>query len=485
LLPAQLRAARFEDASERVTQPFDPPGRAALALYVFASERGITSARRMLLQVGLSATPRFSGRRPPLNVSIVVDAREPLGEAANGEVRALLAAFADARDPSDHLTLTAAGPGGGLWVAADTFRHGPLSVALQRLQSARSGASVSLPDALQSALQNLRGAEDPDAPLGSSVAIVIATTALGAPLAQLEAIAQASAIAGVPVSVFGASPDANAQELSRLALAGQGSLRMLGAAQDAAQAVDRELSAVARVIARAVRLRIRLAAGVRLVSVVGSHPLDEVHAERVREAENSIDQRLRQNLGVQQDRGEDEAGVQIVIPSFYAGDSHALLLDVVAEGPGLIADVSVRYKDLVQLANGSASESLWLPNLELARGALQRNVLKNLVAHEIASRLRSAGDALARNADSAPARRELDQALALLDSLHSAVPELRGDRELESDRSLTADYLTLLAHVEPADARSFAVDSLHLAALLKMLPRPEWDAARLGGTAVR
>ena len=52
-------------------------------------------------------------------------------------------------------------------------------------------------------------------------------------------------------------------------------------AREAAGLVDRELSAVGRVIARAVRLRIRLAAGVRLIDVVGSRRLDEVLAERV------------------------------------------------------------------------------------------------------------------------------------------------------------------------------------------------------------
>jgi hypothetical protein len=427
----------------------------------------------MLLQVGLQATPRYSGQRPAMNVGIVLDAREPLDAATHLNVRALLAAFADARDPSDRLERFVAGPGGGKLVAADAFRHGPLSVALQRVQTERSGASLSLPDALGAALQSVRGADDPDAPLGSSVAILIAPRALGSELPQLEALAHESAATGVPVSAFGAGPDADPGPLSRLALAGQGNRRSIETAEDAAQAVDRELSAVARVVARAVRLRIRLASGVRLVGVLGSHPLDEVHAERVREAENSVDQRLRRNLGIEQDRGEDEEGVQIVIPSFYAGDSHVVLLDVVAEGPGPIADVSVRYKDLSQLGNGSARESLWLPNLELARGALQRNVLKNLVAYELAGRLRSAGDALASGADSATAQRELDQALALLDSLGAAVPELRGDRELEQDRALTAEYLALVAHIEQVPQRQFAADSLHFASLLKLQPRPE------------
>ena len=475
LLPKSLVSAHFDEASQRVLQPFDPPEQAALALYVAASESGITSARRMLLQVGLQATPRYSGRRPAMNVGIVVDAREPLDAAALEHVRTLLSAFAAARDPNDKLSLFAAGPAGGALVTGEAFRHGPLSVALQRVQTERSGISVSLPDALQAALQQVRGGGDPVSPLGSSVAIVVAPRSLGAELARLEAIAHESAVAGVPVSAFGVGTGADADQLSRLALAGQGNRRMLSAPDDAAQAAERELSAVARVVARAVRLRIRLATGVRLLSVLGSQPLDPPEAASVRQAESSIDQRVRKDLGIAQDRGEDEEGVQIVIPSFYAGDSHVVLLDVVAEGPGAVADITVRYKDLVQLGNASMRESLWLSNVELARGALQRNVLKNLVAFELAQRLRSAGDALAQ-ANTGLARQELDRTLALLDTLVAAVPEWSGDREVEADRALTAEYLSLLAHADQPARREFAADSLRFASLLKLQPRPEADA---------
>jgi hypothetical protein len=168
--------------------------------------------------------------------------------------------------------------------------------------------------------------------------------------------------------------------------------------------------------------------------------------------------------------------VQIVIPSFYAGDSHTVLLDVVAEGPGPIADVTVRYKDLVQLGNGVARESLWLPNVELARGALQRNVLKNLIAFEVARYLGSAGDLLAGGQDGGHARAVVAEALALLETIGGAVPELGGDRELDADRALLAEYHALLAQIDRAPQREFAADSLHFASLLKLQPRPEWDA---------
>src|SRR6185437_14784178 len=113
------------------------------------------------------------------------------------------------------------------------------------------------------------------------------------------------AVAGIPVSVVAVGAGAPLPELDRLALAGQGSRRALAARADAPRLVDEELSADSNVVARAVRLRIRLAAGVRLVGIVGSRRLDEAQAQRVREAERSIDLRLSRNLGIESDRGDD------------------------------------------------------------------------------------------------------------------------------------------------------------------------------------
>jgi hypothetical protein len=101
-------------------------------------------------------------------------------------------------------------------------------------------------------------------------------------------------------------------------------------------------------------------------------------------------------------------------------------------------------------------------------------VLENLVAFELAERLRTAGDVLDRGSDAA-AREQLDRALALLDSLPAALPEWHGDRELASDRALAAQYLQLLAHIERPAERAFLADSLHFASHMKLQPRSRLD----------
>ena len=105
--------------------------------------------------------------------------------------------------------------------------------------------------------------------------------------------------------------------------------------------------------------------------------------------------RLSRNLGIEADRGEDEEGIQIVIPSFSADDTHVVLLDVVAEAPGPVADVSVRYKDLVNLKNGVSRANLSIRQSEANLGALELNVIKNFLAFKLSHTLDAAGRLLA------------------------------------------------------------------------------------------
>jgi hypothetical protein len=470
-LPEAARGARLEAGAQRNRQPFDAPSHAALDLFLSASERGAAGERRVQLQVGLRATPRLSGRRPALNAGIVLDLRARLDADTAASVRALLAALAAAHEPGDRFALFCAGRGPALAAGPEAFRLGPLTVLAQQLLAAPPDAGTSLLDALHAAQASVRGSDDPETPLGSSTLIVITPGFPDAQLAGLTELAQASAIEGIPLSVFDLGARYEGEALSRLALAGQGSLRRVDSARDASEVVDRELSSVSRIVARALRLRIRLAPGVRLVEVLGAQRLGEPSAEQVRAAERSIDQRLSRNLGIARDRGEDEEGIQIVIPSFDAGDSHVVLVDVVAPGPGPLADVSVRYKDLVRLDNGVMKGSLALANRELPRGALEWNVVKNVIAYELARQLRAAGAALAAGAGER-ASSLLDAALALLSELERAPSGLGNDRELEADRALVAEYRALVAALADDDQRRFAADSLQAAALLKLQPRP-------------
>jgi Ca-activated chloride channel family protein len=219
-------------------------------------------------------------------------------------------------------------------------------------------------------------------------------------------------------------------------------------------------------------LRIRLAPGVKLVDVLGSRRLDAPQAARVREAERAIDRRLARNLGITADRGADEEGIQIVIPNFYAGDSHVVLLDVVAERPGPIADVTARYKDVVFLKNGVAHARLTIPAGERPAGPLERNVLKNLLAYELAREARRYGDYFeaGRTAEAAAMIARLK---ALVRGLRFEVEGWSTDGDLAADEAALAGYLRVLGSPQATDPvqRRYLADSLRYAAFSKLHSR--------------
>ena len=440
-------------AARPVVQPFDAPRRGALSLTLHADHRSISEPRRLLIQVGLQATESHGRRRPPMNVGIVLDAK-PNDLAA---ARALIDSLQQAKALGDRFRLIL--PGKGEIVSPESFRHGPLSVALDELET-----SSDLTSAVRLAIEQVHAGDDPTMPLGSSLVLVVTPRRLGKELDALSRLAHQSAIGGVPVSVIGVGAGIDRSELERLALSGQGRRYFLEQASDANSIVDRELAASSRAVARALRLRIKLAEGVKLVDVIGSESLSERQSKRVREAEKSIDLRLARNLGIEADRGEDEDGIQIVIPSFYAGDSHTILLDVVVTGPGPIVEVTARYKDLAELRNTVAKASLALPRSttsDVIAGPLETNVLKNYLAFHLSEVLEAAADKLERG-DRSGAIGKLDEVRRLLAGL-----DFRNDAEISRDVTMLNEYIDVLSSsVEPALV-AYLADSLRYASVSK------------------
>ncbi len=472
-----VSAAELQGGARPNWQPFDAPTSSALAVYLHADKAAVDGRSRLLLQVGLQASERQSGLRPAMNVGVVLDLGVKPDAQTASRVRALLSALNRARQPGDRFSLTVAGPRGGLLVRSAEFREGPLQVALGKVLRRPAGGApgVSLAQAMRLAMAEVRAADDPGAPLGASLVLLVSATPLGADLGALETLVHTGAVAGVSTSAVAIGSGASLAELDRLVLAGQGQRRILAKAVDATAAVDQELYAASRAVARAVRLRIRLQPGVKLIDVLGSRRLAEPQAQRVREAERSIDRRLARNLGIRADRGEDEEGIQIVIPSFYAGDAHVVLLDVVVPRPGPVADVTVRYKDLVHLRNGVARARLALPQGQPARGPLERNVLKNLLALQLAQAAEQAGEAL-RRGDGGAAQTLLAARSELLKGLRQVVLGWEDDPELIRDERMLVGYLKLLG--SPALSRRHAqaqqvADSLDLTAYRRLVPTPQ------------
>ena len=404
IAPAAGVPVALHHASHRVAQPFDRPVDSAIAVYMASDQAATEGPRRALVQIGLQAASKHAGHRVAMHLAIVADLRGPVTRESIGQMRAVLEAFAAARGSADRFSLIAAGR--DLVLSADEFRYGAINVALRDLLEAGPPPSATrdLESALRLAVHTVSAESTSLLTPGAGAVVLVTNQPFGSSTDGVERIASRCAAAGMPVSVIGLGDNHDTDDLEaidRIVLAGQGNRRFLRAASgsgsasasasgDAARAlVDRELSSSSRIVARALRLRIRLAPGVKLVDVVGSRRLGTSDTARVRETERRLDRELARSLGIEADRGDDEDGIQIVIPGFHADDNHVFVLDVVAPGPGPLADVTVRYKDLVYLRNGVARATTSLARGERRAGPIEANVLKNFLAYRLSKCSRS------------------------------------------------------------------------------------------------
>ena len=494
----------LHDLARRPDLPLDPPESGALALYLHADQTMTTGPTRVALRLGVRAADAWAGRRTAMNLAVVLHL-PPVAEEIPAEtaasLRALLEALAEAHDLGDRFTLLVAGRPGGVLVPADEFRLGSVMMAARSLLDSEAPSdpaevmdraldlgmdrALDFETALAAAGELVQpgngDGDDDSSPVGSSAVLVVITGKDADSLAGSTMRAHALAVGGVRVSAFGVGPEAAsgdvAAQLARLADAGQGSRRLVARPSDALPAIEDELAQAARAVARAVRLRIRPAPGVRLVGVFDSEPLSAPAADRVREAEQALDLRLAHKLGIESDRGEDEEGIQIVVPALYAGDAMTLLVDLVAPGPGPLADVTVRYKDLVRMDNGVARARFELAYGEVPEvpvGPLQVSVVKSLLAQEVKQCLDEAANDLEGASSQAvtSATKTLGTCRDLLRGMAALVPALAGDPDLQRDVHMLSGYLQALAADPNSDQVSAVRQSLHYAGKLKTLPRP-------------
>jgi hypothetical protein len=465
----------LERSVEAVSQPFDTPSDNALALSLMSDVSAITRAvqsgspTRLRLQVGVAGIEHRRGQRPAMNVGVVVDLPPDTPDEQRIAVRALLDALLQSRQAGDRFSLVVAGS--GLIVEATDFRFGSLRLAQQQILEPEEKAAanpMTLFEAVRRAGDMVRHRDDPGRPMGSSSVLLISAGALQ-DIEALTGLVHEHAREGVTLSAFPLGGQIQSDRVDRLVLAGLGHRRYLETPAQARALVEEELHASSRAVARAARLSIRLAPGVRLIGVVGSERLDSRHTRRVREIERGMDRRLSDHLGILSDRGDDEEGIQMVIPGIYSGDKVVVLLDVVTDRPGAIAEVSLRYKDLVFLRNGSLQAQLELSaqgTAEAVRGPAQLSVLKNLMSHHFSEAVEQAATALGG--------RQPGTAVTILQNMHTtigrareALPDWSGDPDLIRDQEVLEHYIAALVSPGAGAHRSILADSLRYAAWAK------------------
>jgi len=355
-------------------QPLDPPSKAGLSLSLSLDRSWIDKPGRLLLQVGLQGSKRFGWRRPPLDLILYLD-----GLSKAQSLRAARA-FLKGLEPQDRLGLVQGAQRLIPLSKPDDFR---LALIRQTLQHQPEIPARDLTAQLLSAAAEFdRDGAQHRIP-GSRSLIILSESEDERRVSSAERAAHALNLRGVVSSVIAL----NQLPWWSVAGAGYGNFHQANHPEALEGVVEAELQSLARVIARLLRVNIRLAPDVEGIRVLGSRVLEEEQVRKVKAREKATDEHLSRSMGLKADRGEDDNGIQSVIPYFYGGDSHIILVELWAQRAGPIADVSLRYKDMVRMNNASLHSSISLSSLPRRESVREQNVKQNARGFRLAEQL--------------------------------------------------------------------------------------------------
>lgn len=362
-------------------QPLDEPEDAGLSLTATLDRPYLDSPGRVLLQVGLRGSSRAGWRRPPLDTVLVID-RPALADSA--AVVRTAGAILGRLGPADRLAVIRVGESEPVLALSDpdTARRALLRDPETLLGPVPGRGASAISRALGLAAAQLDPAASRARIPGTGVVLFLAGGADDRRMQAARRGAHRLTLTGATVSVLELvehhlSPRSDWWRVAHAGHGGHHRLSRSGPGADADAIVTAELDRLAQVVARLVRLNVRLAPGVRAVRVLGSRLLAAEEVVRVKAREKAVDDQISRTMGVSADRGDDDDGLQTVIPYFLGGDTHVVLIELWVTEPGPIADVSLRFKDMVRLDNGRAEAGVALGALPRSPTRLHTMVREN------------------------------------------------------------------------------------------------------------
>ena len=348
--------------------PLDPPSEAGMSLIANLSHTHIDRPQRVILQVALKGSERYGWRRPALNMMVVIDPSLISGlssvDEKQRELIKLVLPVLSRLDAADQVGLTL----GRSMISP----RSPSQLKEALIEPLKSLISDSPKDeywleVLMKAGDRLNDrSADPHRAPGAQAVLMICGLACALHMTEINSAVHRMNLEGTLTSVIehlsqGTDPShLRSSHLWRVASTGHGGFWQSRGDEEFVKAVNREFDRFSRVVARLLRLSVKLGKDVELIEVIGSEMLNQAQVKRVKAREEAMDQRLSARLGIRSDRGEDDEGVQVVIPAFYGGDSHLIHLALWVKSPSMIAEVQLKYKDMVRAQNASFAQAVRL-----------------------------------------------------------------------------------------------------------------------------
>ncbi|MCW3053850.1 MAG: hypothetical protein JWN14_3020 [Chthonomonadales bacterium] len=445
------KRVKLESFVRTYAQAFPIPTQTALGLNV-DTERAtiIQEGDHTYLQIGIQGMKGETPKRPPLNIALVIDRSGSMADEHKLEyVKSAVISLLDHLGPNDVFSLIAFDDTARILVPAQ--RGGNRDRIKQQIAALQPGGGTNIYDGLNLGYQEAAKNKIAD---GVNRVILLSDGEVSAgiqdPQQFQQLVSGASADRDIQTSAMGVGVQFNEDLMLGIARDGKGSYHFLRDGADTRQVFSKELDDLTHVVAKAIHLRIKLADGIGLVRVLGSSTLDSQQTARVKADEKQIDRKVAEELGIKANRQHtpDEAGIKMMIPDFYRGDSHVVMLEItVPRGQGAckIADVFMKYKDLAFKANRETHGSVsiqYTPNRADMIASIHRNVKKNLLGFQTGEALTDAA-ALIAQGRVPDAIRKVDERMTVLGV---AAREWQ-DHDLDGDGRLLNSYKLVLAQL--------------------------------------
>lgn len=405
-------------------------------------EGGVTTLRVRLRATDVGAKTG----RVPLRLHLVLDSSGSMRGASWRAVCAAVRETARVLQPQDLLSVVHYGDHAQVLSPPVPGQSPQIRAVVERVCSLKVRGETNIWDGLRLGYEQARASYEPDAV--NRVLLVSDGMATVGPrdLDSLTAQTVRALGDGITTSALGVGADFDALLMGRVALDGGGNDHFVRDPVAVPAVLGDELDVLAQEAAEAVDLRVRLPDDVDLLDVVGSEPLTDAQADRVRDVEVRADQRLARDQGIAMDRQKDvQGGVRMLFPSFRLGDEHAVLL-VVRMPPGAgarpIADVELRYKDRLARRNVKLAGTrmvLYAPTRQAADTARSDDVVAAEAKARAAMALQRASEYL-DPANLPRIRLELQQAATQV----RAAADLTGRADLHAEAGVLRDLATAM-----------------------------------------
>jgi Mg-chelatase subunit ChlD len=445
------RRVKLEAFTRSYAQAFPIPTRTALNL-VADTERTkiVEQGGHTYLQVGLQAIKGEAPRRPLLNIALVIDRSGSMGDEKKLEYAKQAAMeLVDKLHRDDLFALVVFDDRVDVLVPSQQVRD--RARIKDRIAALSPGGGTNIYSGLEMGYREARKHATPD-----SVNRVIllsdgeVTAGVNDPQ-QFYRMASANVDRDIQTTSVGLGIEFNEDLMLSIAREGKGNYHFIKDGTGTHTVFARELDELTHIVAKAVKLRIRLAEGVGFVRALGAATLNAAQTQQVKADEKKIDRRVYEELGISANRqhAKDEAGIKMLIPDFYRGDSHVVMLEVsVPPGRGAhpIAEVSLKYKDLVEKANRETKVSVgvqYTPSRDEMIASINRNVKKNLLGFQTGEALSEAATLIGQGRV-ADAVRRVDERMVVL----GVAAKEWHDRDLDQDGRLLDRYKVVLADLQ-------------------------------------